>query len=240
MAKKKEVAVVAVNPFAAAATAAATAPAKKAKGTTFVLPRELNGEGKLVGQSLVLNESVTRAIEASAEEKAAHNKLDLHKGILAAWALDRTVEKIAELGTLPTTPISIVNHNGEAVTYVIQDKSGQNALSPEQVQMLHAVFGEEGATRMIETRTIYSFNSEVLAQQSQIEGKTVLDVVAAAVMGTPGLTDEQRAALLTAQSKTFVRPNTLIRVAELCGANVERITAWFQAVGSAVVKYVKP
>ncbi len=237
---KKAAAAPAVNPFAAAANKATAAPAKKPKGTTLALPRELDGEGQLTGESLELNTSVTEVIQASIDERAAKNRLDLHKGKLARWALDRVIAETAKQGVLPNTPITVTNHLGEAVTYVIQDKCQQNALSPEQVQLLQATFGEDGAERMIETRTVYSFNSDVLGEQSAVPGKTVLEIVGEAIMTAEGLTDEQRAALLQAQSKVFMRQNTLTRIAELCSANVERITNWFAAAGSSVVKYIKP
>ena len=139
---------------------------KKSKGTVWELPRELDAEGKLTGESAILHQAVTDAIAADAAKKAAENKGNMAKSRLSQYALSRYVENIANLGVLPTTPMAIANHVGESVTYVVQDKSGQNAITLEQKDMLASVLGEEVAEEIVVERTVFSFNPEVMQQKA--------------------------------------------------------------------------
>ena len=65
---------------------------KKKKGTTLRLPQELDGEGKLTGEGKLLNESLTQAIVADEEEKAAKTRCTLAKGLLQKWAFKQFVQ----------------------------------------------------------------------------------------------------------------------------------------------------
>jgi hypothetical protein len=233
----------AVNLFAKAAKKAATEP-KKEKGTIIQLPKDLDEAGKLVGDSALLNQAVSDAITASAEEKAAKTKGTLAKGRLMTYAQGEVVKMNAKLGVLPPTPVSVVNHNGEAITYVMADKSQQNAVSVEQVALLKDLLGVDGAAKIVEKRTTVSFNFETMEQQAaNVKGKTVFDVVAevvsGALMADPRLSAEQKESLLLSTEKTFIRVGVVDRAAELCGADAPRIATFFDAIGSACVRYMK-
>ncbi len=102
----------------------------KPKGTVIVLPKDLDAEGNLTGQSEELNKSVTDVIEADREEKAAKSKGNLAKGILNRFIASEYAGLYANRGVVPATPVQVVNHRGESLTYVTQDKSQQNGLAP--------------------------------------------------------------------------------------------------------------
>jgi hypothetical protein len=233
----------AINLFAKAAKKAATEP-KKEKGTIIQLPKDLDEAGKLVGDSALLNQAVTDAIVASAEEKAAKTKGTLAKTRLMTYAQGEVVKMNAKLGVLPPTPVSVVNHNGEAITYVMADKSQQNAISVEQVAVLENLLGVDGAAKIVEKRTTVSFNFETMAQEAaNAKGKTVFDIVAevvsGALMADPRLSEDQKESLLLSAEKTFIRIGVVDRAAELCGSDAPRIATFFDAIGSACVRYVK-
>lgn len=247
MAKAKKTATPApaptLNLFANAAKAAAAAP-KKEKGTVIQLPKELDTDGKLIGESAILNNAVTAAIEAAAEEKTAKNKGALAKTRLLAYGQSKVVELYAKLGVAPTTPVNLVNHNGESVTYVMADKSQQNPIGPEQVELLKGILGDDGAAKVINQRTIFSFDPATMDEQAANDKtKTVFDIVceivSTALTNDPRLSDEQKGALIKSTAKTYLQPNTLDRLAELCGADASRIGQFYDAAGTACVRSIK-
>jgi hypothetical protein len=231
------------NLFAKAVQKAAETP-KKPKGTVITLPKDLDTEGKLIGESAILNQAVTEAIEAGAEEKTAKNKGALAKGRLMTYAQSEVVKLTAKMSVLPPTPVNVVNHNGESVTYIMADKSQQNPISAEQVALLESLLGQDGAAKVVQKRTIISFNFETMAQQAANDKEhTVFDIVAEIVspvlMADPRLSTEQKESLILSIEKTYLKPNTIDRAAELCGADAARISQFFDAVGSACVRSIK-
>ena len=249
------------NLFAKAKDKQAEAPVK-AKGTAYQLPKTLDDEGKLTGESKLLNEAIHEILESEEEKKKAENRGKLAKGKVAKWTFGEVVKTTAGLGVLPPTPVSVVNHNGESVTYVMQDKTQQNPLKQEQVELFGAIMGEEGAQNIIHEKTVYSFNPEVMEQAAYdakataaarkanpdaapvySESESVMDVimelVSAAIVECNKMTDEQKENLIASKTGYHLRPNTLARVAELCGGDVTRIEQFMEAAGSGCVRYVK-
>jgi len=235
------------NLFARAASKSVDKPKKSKKGTTIELPKDLNAEGELIGESKLLNEAITAALKAKTEMDAAKGRLAAAKGSLNDYVTDAWCEVYAKNGVQPETPVTITNHKGESLTYVVQDKCGQNAITEEQQELLEILLGEEVAATLVETKEVYGFDPAVMAEQAggekASEGDTVQDVVfeivSAAVMKNPKLTDEQKEGLFTHQSKMHLRKNTLPRLGEICGSNVGRIVSFVQAAGSAIVRYLK-
>ena len=161
-----------------------------------------------------------------------------------AYGQSRVVELYAKLGVAPATPVSLVNHNGESVTYVMADKSQQNPVGPEQVELLKSLLGDDGASKVVSERTIYSFNPETMEEKAaHDESKTVFEIVcetvSTALANDPRLSDEQKAAIIKSTSKTYLQPNTLDRLAELCGADAGRISQFYDAAGTACVRSIK-
>jgi hypothetical protein len=249
MAKKKEVVApvaapkAAPNLFAKAAVAAKAAP-KKEKGTMVQLPQQLDTDGKLVGESAILNNAVTAAIEAKAEENAAKTKGALAKGKLMTFAQSRVVELYAKLGVAPPTPVSVVNHNGESVTYVMADKSQQNPINEQQVSLFQSLLGDEGAARVVHEKTQFFFDPATMDEtaandQSKTVFEIVCELVSTALAADARLSDEQKGAIIKSTTKTFLQVNVLDRVAELCGADSARIAQFYDAAGTACVRSIK-
>lgn len=243
------------NLFASAAkTASKSAP--KSKGTQFLLPREVGDDGKLSEKDRILHQALTDVNKAHEEEKTAKNKGNNAKGILGGWVIGEYCSRYAKLGTNPETPITILNNKNEAVTYVLQDKAGQNALDEDKVALLEDFLGYETAHANIVNRKSYAFNPETLSQDSFEEttifdddGKPVtvkrsvqeivFDVVSAAIVSDPRLSDEQKQNLITCTEKTYLRSGLLSRLTTVCGDSATKIERFFDIVGSAIVKYIK-
>jgi hypothetical protein len=231
------------NLFANAAKKAATAP-KKEKGTVIQLPKELDTDGKLIGESALLNNAVTAAIEAKAEEKAAANKGALAKTKLKNFAQAEIVKLYAKLGVPPATPVSVMNHNGEAVTYVMADKSQQNPISAEQVELFKSILGEDGAAKVVNDKTTFYFDVATMGEQAgNAPDKTVFEIVcelvSTALANESRLSADQKASLIQSTVKTYLQPNTLDRIAELCGADAARIGQFYDAAGTACVRSIQ-
>ncbi|MBW2672196.1 MAG: hypothetical protein JRD89_02115 [Deltaproteobacteria bacterium] len=235
------------NLFARATEKSLDKPKKNKKGTVLQLPRDLNKESELQGESKILNEAITIAIEAKAEMAAAKGRLSAAMGALHEHAEEGWCATYAKHGVQPETPVSLQNHLGQSLTYVVQDKCGQNAIDKEQIELFEILLGEEVAANLVETREAYGFNPDIMKEiaggKKTKKGETVQDVVfeivTSAVMENTKLTDEQKAELITSTSKTHLKKNTLPRLAELCGSNVGKLQSFLQAAGSAFVRYLK-
>lgn len=235
------------NLFARSKAAQEDKPKKK-KGTSIQLPKDLDDEGALTGESKIMNEAVTVAIKAKREQDAAKGRLGAALGCVHDHVVEAWCGHYAQNGTQPTTPVTVLNHLGESLGFVIQDKSQQNAISDDQIEGIGLCLGEEVAASLVDTRDVYSFANDVMKQAAggskAKDGESVQDVVFAivseALMESPKLSDEQKAGLIESESKTFLRKNTLARLGELCGANVGKIQAVVESAGSAFVRYLKP
>jgi hypothetical protein len=231
------------NLFARAKSGAATAPKKKAKGTTIVLPKDLDKEGNLTGESRLLHEAVADAIRAKADEAAANGRYTAAVSLLKEYGTTSWCELYAKQCIQPETPVTIQNHKGQQVTYVVQDKCGQNAICQEQIELLQALLGEEGANELINECEAYGFNPDVMKQNTLVEGMTVQDivfeVVSNAIIGHEALTDDQKAELITSKVKTYLKKGTVAKLAQYCGAKSSAIAAFLECAGSAIVRYVK-
>jgi hypothetical protein len=217
---------------------------KKPKGTTISLPKDLDDKGELTGEAKLLNTAIHDANVATADKKAAETRAKIAKGVLKDYVLNEWATIAAQQGVIPPTPVTVVNHAGETLTYVIQDKTQQNALSPEQVDMFGTLLGQEVAANIIHERTIYSLNPEVLDQEAagpQAKGESVAEVVCEvlsdALTKCTKLSDDQKNGIIAATSKTVLRRNTFPRIVEICGSNVGKIAAFMEAAGTAVVRY---
>jgi hypothetical protein len=240
--KKKDEAVK-PNLFAKAKDKKAAAPAKAKKGTTFVLPKDLDDEGKLRGESKVLNEAIHTVIEAKVEEKTATNKANVAKGALNPYVNSVYVAKWAALGIQPPTPIGVTNHTGETLTFVIMDKTSQNTLNGDQVELLQALLGEDACASLVETVETYSLDSETMREQSNDDDLTVqdvvFDVISEAIMNDPRLTDEQKGSLISQSEITRVKPGNLARLAEFAGSDAAKIASILEVIGSGCPRYLK-
>ena len=168
------------NLFARAAEKSISKPKKKKKGTVLVLPKDLNETGELQGESKILNEAITIAIEAKAAMDAAKGRLSAAMGTVHEHAEEGWCATYAEHGVQPETPVAVQNHKGETLTLVVQDKCGQHAIDDNQIELLSILLGEEVATGLIETREVFGFNPSTMKQisagEKAVKNETVQDV----------------------------------------------------------------
>lgn len=227
--------------------AAPAAAPKKAKGTVFELPKELDAEGKLTGESAILHQAVTDVITADDEAKAAKNKADMAKGTLNRWVTPTYAQQMAKLATLPPTPVTLVNHLGHSLTFVVQDRSKAAVIADDQLEALRDVIPT--IDTLVEVRKEYAFNSDTLAEvaagpeanpgEPVTVQAVVFKIVSDAIRTNNLLSVEQKKALIAVSSKRYLKPGVITRMAELCGANAARIERFMKNVGSALVCYLK-
>jgi len=234
------------NLFAAAGEKEKEEP-KKEKGTVFHLPKDLDSEGKLTVDTARLHDAVEEVAEAVADEKAAKNRGNAAKGLLGKHALCRYTREMAKLAVLPPGPITLVNHEGAGVTYVVQDKSQQNSLDEKQIELLKKQLGPTLAAKIVVSRELFFFNVKTLDEKAAGEaaegenvGKVVFEIVSEAIMACDKLSDEQKTAVIGKKTKNYLAENTLQRIPELVGANAAKIQLFLETVGSAIVRYIKP
>jgi hypothetical protein len=243
------------NMFAKVARKVEEKPEKKGKkGTTYTLPKDLDAEGKLQGDSKAMNESVTTVIEAKQEENKAKNKGKLAKGKLNDWAFTQLYRDWANLGVQPEGPVKVANHNGETLTVMITDKTQQNTLGDDQAEILVGLLGEDLYGQLVEEVQVFGFDPKVMSQFAGVElanqadtpaGKpTVMDVigeiVSDAIQKTKRLTDEQKETILTFDSVTRVRAGRVARLVEFLGQDAVKLEETLDAIGSGVTRYLKP
>lgn len=213
----------------------------KKKGTTFALPKDLDGDGALVGPCKDQNEAVTTAIAAKGEEKTAVSKGKLAKGLLNAWVLTKWCTEFARLGVMPATPVSVVNHKGESLTYIVMDKTQVYTLNDEQVELLEGLLGEDAAAVAIEKATVYGFNENTMAEpagDATVE-EVVFELVSEVLMNDTRLSDDQKASLIDSDTVKRMRPGMLSRLAEITGADATKIEQVIEAIGSGTPHYLK-
>lgn len=195
---------------------------KKSKGTVFKLPSD----------SPLVQGAVSDLIAATRDEKDAKAKAKLAKNQILAPATELIAQKWVELGTMPSTPLEVMNDAGEKVTYVIQDKSSQNVWTKEQHDALVELIGEDAVNKEWEEEiTVFSLNPNVITQDGVAE-KLNKAILAA------GLTTEQAETLLIAETTRRTKGTVQERLIELVGKDVNRLLKVFEILGSQMVRYV--
>lgn len=225
------------NLFAKAASAQKPAAKKKDKGTVLELPIEVStnpldaeNHRKMTPACARLHDAITTMFEQDLIKKTAEGKLNTAKGTVMPVAIDLLVEEWAKGGVLPGTPIKIQNDKGEAVTFVLQDKSKQYSLSDEQIEQLEEILGEDAAQLVVE-KTEYTLDEGVLAEEG------VGEKLSAAIQDA--LDEDQAERLLKANTVKRLHPTAVARLAEISRKDPVRMKMLLEAFGSSAVKYLK-
>lgn len=186
--------------------------------------------------------SVKALVALSAEAKAIEAKMGIHKQIVKNYAEDQYIRDYAADGSSPETPMVIQTSDGEKVTYVVQDRSGQYKVQQEQKDALAHLLGPEAAEKLVYDEVSFSFNRGIMA----IPG--VLEVIEKALEGAvrklttgskPILSEEQAGVLLDVDQKTAFRPGTLDRLTVVVGQDTGRIKQFLDIMGSSATRYIK-
>lgn len=221
--------------FAKAAKAkSAEAPAKVKKSTTWVA-------GDPTGNAVA--GAVHELVTLSAQAKAIEAKMGVHKTIVKKYAEDKFLEHFADVGVSPETPMVVQNSDGEKVTFVVQDRSSQYNVKPEQVTALTQLLGEDAANALLYEETTFSFSRDILALPG------VMAVVEKALEGAvkeltggkkPVLSSDDAERLLDVETKTAFKPGTVDRISLICGKDTGKMKQFLEAMGSSCCRYVKP
>ncbi len=227
-------------------------------GTIIKLPVEMEtveGKRQLTAESARLNDAITRLIEAKADADAAANKDQLAKNDLTPYVKRQYAELIAREGMLPKTPITIVNVDGRDVTFVIQDRTSSTGLSDAQIEGLQNLIGIDATNELVLERDTYGFDPKVMAD---IAGEipvgadadtiaalpkvqdVVFEIVSEVLQNDDRLTPEQKEALISCKTKKVLREGTLNRIVEFTGQDPQRVSLFYDILGSAVPRYFKP
>lgn len=219
--------------FAKAASKKKEEAPKRAKGVAWLV-------GDPAGDQVA--KSVKELVELDAQAKAIDAKMSLHKTTVKKYAEAQYVSTYASEGVSPDTPMYVQTADGEKVTYVVQDRSGQYGVKEEQVDMLKSLLGEDAAEALLFQETRFGFNRLIMA----VPG--VQDAIEAALEGVveqltsgenPVLSQEQAEELLEVDQKLAFRPGTLDRLTVIVGRDTGRIKAFLDIMGSSATRYVK-
>lgn len=208
---------------------AETTTGPKRKSTTWLVG---DPSGDAIGQA------VHELTVLNAQSKAIDAKMEIHKNVVKRYAETSFLRDYADSGLPPDTPMIVQNHDGEKVTFVVQDRSGQYGVKDEQKDALIQLLGADAASELLYEETSFGFNRDILA----IPG--VQETIEKALEGalkklTDTLTDEQKEALLDVKVKTAFKPGTMDKLALICGKDATRMKQFIDIAGSSCVRYVK-
>lgn len=219
--------------FAKAKASKAVDSPKKAKGTSWVA-------GDPAGDAVA--KSVKELVKLNAEAKAVEAKMGIHKTIVKKFAEDRFISTHVAEGIGPETPMVIQTMDGEKVTYVVQDRSGQYAVKDDQKDALVQLLGEDAAVELLYDEVSFGFNRLIMS----IPG--VQEVVEKALEGAikklttgpkPVLSADQAEALIEADQKTAFKPGILDRLTQIAGRDSGRVKQLLEIIGSSATRYIK-
>ncbi len=217
--------------FAKVAAKKVEAPKAKAKGVSWVA-------GDSSGDAVA--KSVKELVKLDAEMKAIDAKMGLHKTVVKKYAEEKYLRDFADRGVSPDTPMTVQTTDGEKVTYVVQDRSGQYAVREEQVEALGQLLGLDAAGELVYQESRFQFNRDVLALPGVQDAiGTALEGAIASLVEAGALTQERAEALLEVEVRTSLKPGTLDRLPHIVGRDIGRMRSFLEIVGSSVTRYVK-
>lgn len=211
--------------------AAKEAPSPKKKATTWSVG-DPNGD--------VVGKSIKELVKIDAEMKALEAKAGIHKQVVQKFAHDRFVDDFASAGVLPDTPMRVVNSDGDTVTYVVQDRSGQYQVKDTQIEDLKNILGADVVPSLIYTETTFSFNRDVMAIPGVSEVvEKALEAAIKKLVKDEIISENVAENLLSVSEKTAFKSGILSRASSLTGNDVIRLDAMLDALGSSCCRYVK-
>jgi hypothetical protein len=222
----------------AVATAPAPAPDARPETVWTLGPAEPD---RLLGLA------IARLVDLQGERRALERQEAGCKSSLRDYAEDRYLEHFAAEGAAPAGAMKVQNDRGQAVTFVVQDRTKGHEVRPATLAALELVLGVDGAAAIVRESTLFGFDGAVLEQAAADgSGRSVRDVLGPRLMDlldalhAEGLLGrDQVDALLTARPIRTFRPGVLGRLAELCGRHLSRMHRLLEAMGPAVVRYCR-
>ena len=183
--------------------------------------------------------AVHEVVSLKAQEKAIQAKMGVHKTILLSHAKEQYYTAYSVTGVAPETPMKVQNHDGEAVTFVVQERN-QYGVKEESVEALTQILGEDGASELVYEETIFGFDRLTLAQPGVMEilGKH-LEAAMEELVETKTLSEDVAEGLLDASIKRSFMPGVLQRLGIICGKNAGKMRQVCESLGSSCVQYIK-
>jgi hypothetical protein len=232
------------DPFARAAPPPPKADPDADKGTRWTV----SNDEEYAGLAAAITELNTQAAEA----KRVKSKIEAAQTLLEDYAGERWVEHWAEHNEQPEVPVRIVNANtGEYTTFVVVDKTASAVVTDKIRTPLERILGTDVIkTNLVET-VVYSFNQQLLGKtvKNPITGrkqplqKLLADRIGGlldSLVTVDELTRSEADSLLTATTVHVFDRDFVTSLPTLCNHNVSTLDAAVEALGSAIVRFVKP
>lgn len=182
--------------------------------------------------------AVHALVELSAQEKAIKAKKKLSETVVKNFAERNFIEDYADLGVPPETPLQVVNDDGEKVSLIVQDRSAQYKVKPEQKEALIQLLGKDAAEDLVYEEVGLKFNRLTLAKPGVAEAvEKALEACIAKLLKSGKLDEEDE--LVEAEVKESFKPGTLDRLGIICGRDTSKMKAFLEAMGSSAVRYIK-
>ncbi len=212
-------------------SAAKSSDARPKKNTTWTV-------GDPEGDSVA--KAIHELVDLTAKAKAIEAKKKMAATIVINVAKKNHVRDFAELGVPPDTPMCVQNSDGEKVTFIVADRSGQYKATPDQIGVLEQLLGADVASGLTFTETNIGFDRSILQKPGVSKAiEKALTAVINKLVKAEKLTGDQADALVTATSKTAFKPGTLERAAMICGQDQVKLSGMLEAMGSSCVRYIK-
>ncbi len=187
----------------------------------------------------IVAKAVHTVVELKAEVKALEAKMGVHKTLLLKYAKDEYYSDYAVNGVAPETPMKIQNHDGESVTFVVQERN-QYGVKDESVDALTQILGEDGAAELVYEETSFGFDRGLLAREGVMEVLGVhIEAAMEALVAAELCTEEEAEDLLDVKVKRSFMPGVLQRLGMIAGRNAGKMRQVCEALGSTCVQYIK-
>jgi len=185
-------------------------------------------------------ESVHELTQLAADKKAIDAKMKVHKAVVLPYAEAQFFSTYADIGVFPETPMVVQNASGEKVTLVVQDRSAQYGVKPEQEEELADLLGADAVADLLYEETTIQFNRDVLAVEGVSEViEKALERAITKLVKEEILDEDQAAELIDPVEKKAFKPGTLQRLSVICGRDTGKMEEFTDAMGSSCTKYVK-
>lgn len=191
---------------------------------------------------LVVKDKLVEAIRgfkaANVEADAAKAKLTPFKETLTVFAKEHFIDECVKDSAVPELPVSIQTDAGEAVTFVVQNRTESTAVTDEQVSRLRALVGDDVADSLLVTNTVFSFNPFILENK---RCRTAVDSLLTAM--EQKLHDDGKLPLdqtvIIANKKRIFTKAILDRMVEVCDDDPAKMAEFIDIVGSSVTMFVQ-
>lgn len=199
----------------------------KRKGTPWIVGDQA---------SIQVAGSVHELVGLEAQKKALDAKMEIHKTVVKKYAEGQYIQNYADREVPPDSPMYVQNADGEKVTYVVQDRSGQYQVKDTQQDALRDLLGADAAENLLYQESTISFNRDVLAHPGVQEA---VEKALESALKKLDIPDELKDSLVDVEVKTAFKPGTFERITQICGKDTAKIKQFLDIAASSCCRYVK-